>query len=276
VSDHLEIELDDRFSAQKVSQLQHKLDSFPLDISWVRRAYHSPRLHVDNYCQPHIRICYGSPDANGVDVRGLGRGSEHGRPVELVVGRFSVSLLAWAIKAVMLDPFLTATLRAEDVPSFSLPEWTAFYQANFRRYLASFGQRRKGRILWIDCNLFEETIVDCYGINILSSVASQLGFMSRVVSPFIDFADGPAELKNAIDEFAPHLICLSIRNFDSATILDLNLKGKSYLDQIRDVCNQSLRSFKGPVVVGGSAPHFPSSMTFSHLPLPVTCYISAC
>ena len=23
-------------------------------------------------------------------------------------------------------------------------------------------------------------------------------------------------------------------------------------------------------------PHFPSSMTFSHLPLPVTCYISAC
>lgn len=119
-------------------------------------------------------------------------------------------------------------------------------------------QQERGRILWVYANPYTDTIAGPYGLDILSQIARNLGFRTRITNPFVEAMEPEDGLRNLVRSYRPHLIGVSLRNIDDALIVH-SANGAPDTIDTRDLLSDVRRllsvldGFDGPTILGGAA-----------------------
>jgi hypothetical protein len=167
-----------------------------------------------------------------------------------------------ALHRLILDPLYTGTL-PDDTNIKHLLRLRSLRASILRHHLEHLLPLPQciefGRVLWVDANPSVDTVLEPYGLSILSEIARKRGFLSAITAPFTDFARPEEAVASVIARFKPHIIGLSLRNLDDAVIvrsthgLPGGIDTVDYLAQVRRLVSAMRASFHGPVILGGAS-----------------------
>lgn len=167
-----------------------------------------------------------------------------------------------AIERLILDPLFTGYVGP--IQEQDRLQYNHVHLELFKNQLASLHPETKqrqsaGRILWIEANPHVDSVLDPYGLSVLSEIASQQHFASAIISPFNEFESPLCDTGRVLQSYKPDLVGISLRNIDDVvTIRSFDtaedcIHTSNYLRPVKELIEEVRKKFSGPLLLGGAA-----------------------